>query len=420
MGTEVHGLSLQTIPETVGRLINATPVVDMHTHLFSREFGNLGLWGIDELLTYHYLIAEYFRYSPMRPADFWALPKTRQAELIWQVVFIDNPPLSEATRGILTVLHSLGLDVASRNLASYRDFFRQQTPRDYIDRVLDLARVKQVVMTNDPFDPAEREVWLQAPRVDPRFKAVLRLDPLLMKWEEAAAGLSAWGYSVGRPLDSSTLSEVRRFLEDWVKCMHPVYMAVSLPPSFQFPEDSSRARLIQECVMPVCQEHGIPFAMMIGVRKLVNPELRLAGDSLGVADVTVVERMCECFPYNRFLVTMLSLENQHALCVAARKFRNLLPFGCWWFLNNPGLVEVITRMRLELLGTSFVPQHSDARVLDQLIYKWAHSRQILAKVLIDKYNDLVRTGWTVTEDSIQRDVSNLLEGNFRRWIAEAR
>ena len=39
--------------------------------------------------------------------------------------------------------------------------------------------------------------------------------------------------------------------------------------------------------------------------------------------------------------------------------------GCWWFVNNPSLIDEITRMRMELLGTSFIPQHSDARILDQ-------------------------------------------------------
>ena len=38
-------------------------VTDIHTHLFSPPFGDLLLWGIDELLTYHYLIAEVFRKS---------------------------------------------------------------------------------------------------------------------------------------------------------------------------------------------------------------------------------------------------------------------------------------------------------------------------------------------------------------------
>ena len=90
------------------------------------------------------------------------------------------------------------------------------------------------------------------------------------------------------------------------------------------------------------------------------------------------------FPDNRFLVSVLSRENQHELCVYARKFANLLPFGCWWFLNNPSLVEEITSMRLEMLGTSFIPQHSDARVLEQVIYKWRSSRRTIAPVLAER------------------------------------
>jgi hypothetical protein len=156
--------------------------------------------------------------------------------------------------------------------------------------------------------------------------------------------------------------------------------------------------------------------MMIGVKKLVNPDLRLAGDSVGKAAIEAVESLCVEYPRNKFLVTMLSRENQHELCVAARKFRNLLIFGCWWFLNTPSLVEEITRMRLELLGLSFIPQHSDARILDQLIYKWEHSRKIIADVLCDKYADLLSAGWQLREDEIRRDVGNLLGGNFWAFL----
>ena len=62
------------------------------------------------------------------------------------------------------------------------------------------------------------------------------------------------------------------------------------------------------------------------------------------------------------MATILARENQHEACVLARKFRNLHIFGCWWFTNVPSLVQEITRMRLELIGLSFTPQHSDARI----------------------------------------------------------
>ena len=46
----------------------------MHTHLFPLEFGELSRWGIDDLLTYHYLVAEV-----MRSADVTARTVPRDA-----------------------------------------------------------------------------------------------------------------------------------------------------------------------------------------------------------------------------------------------------------------------------------------------------------------------------------------------------
>jgi len=112
---------------------------------------------------------------------------------------------------------------------------------------------------------------------------------------------------------------------------------------------------------------------------------------------------------------VLSRENQHELCVYARKFANLLPFGCWWFLNNPSIVAEIIAERLEMLGTSFIPQHSDARVLEQLLYKWDNTRRILAPILANTYKLLAASGRPITRDDIERDVTKLFRTNFERW-----
>ena len=85
-------------------------------------------------------------------------------------------------------------------------------------------------------------------------------------------------------------------------------------------------------------------------------------------------------------------------------------------MNNPSIIEEITRERIELLGLSVIPQHSDARILDQLVYKWKHSRQIIAEVLVEKYQTLLDAGWTLTTSEIERDVSNLFGGNFDRFL----
>ena len=55
----------------VSTILDATPFIDIHTHLFAPAFGKIGLWGIDELVTYHYLEAELFRSATIHPTKYW-------------------------------------------------------------------------------------------------------------------------------------------------------------------------------------------------------------------------------------------------------------------------------------------------------------------------------------------------------------
>ena len=368
-------LSNQTqLQAFVRHTVNQTAVTDMHTHLYAPSFGQLMTYGINEQLNYHYLISEAMRHSPLSYEEFWALSETERADHVWKILFLDHSPYSESARGVLTTLQQLGQDVANRNLDRYREWYSTLSREAVVDLVLQTANVKEVVMTNDPFDEVERSLWLADKegklKKDGRFHAALRIDPLLNDWTNSYRKLQEWGYDVNEQFtsaDERTISEVSGFLTEWVKRMNPLYMAVSLPNSFNYPLDDVRTLLIEKCVIPVCSQANIPLALMIGVKRQVNPQLRLAGDMVGPSHIEAVERICRQFPNNRFLVTMLSRENQYELTVLARKFRNLMVFGCWWFLNIPSLIEEMTEMRFELLGTSVIPQHSDSRVLDQLI-----------------------------------------------------
>lgn len=386
------------LENVVAEVLASTPVIDIHTHLFAPGFGSLSLWGIDHLLTYHYLEAELFRNSTIQSDQYWRLSTTERADLIWRTLFLENTPLSEATRGVIAVLHDLGLDASERTLEPYRAFFRERKLEEHIDCVFRLSGVESAVMTNDPLDPEETSLW-DAIAEDSRFHASLRLDRILNQ---------ETGHS---PADA------RQFIEKWAVRTRALYLAVSLPDSFQFPAEDRRTRLLKEVVLPACRDLNVPLSLMIGVRRQVNPALRLAGDASGRADLRSFENLCRDFPDNRFLVSILSRENQHELCVYARKFANLMPFGCWWFLNNPSMVEEITRERLELLGTSFIPQHSDARILEQLIYKWRNTRRTLAPVLARSYRALAEDGRTVTRAAIERDVQRLFRTNFQTWTS---
>ncbi len=428
------------IERIVRAAVEREAVVDMHTHLYPPTFGTtlagksgksdpsgMLLWGIDELLTYHYLVAEVYRVVPAHKLpyeQFWKMSKRQQADHIWKNLFIERAPISEACRGVLTTIQKLGLDPSDPTPDGWRKWFDQQDPSDYIDRVMKVSNVKSITMTNAVFDDNERERWNSNLRVgsDPRFTAVLRIDPLLRDWPTAAKKLSSWGYAADEKLGASSIESAKKFLRDWLDKMKAVYIAVSLPPEFRYPADPNDAiaragqAVLEQVILPVCAERNLPFAMMIGSKLRVNPQLRDGGDMVGKADVQSVVGLCRAFSGNRFFCTMLARENQHELCVAARKFGNLMVFGCWWFVNNPSLIEEITRMRIELLGTSFIPQHSDARVLDQLIYKWEHSRQIIAKVLIDKFGEMAGTGRTPSQQQMEETVRLMLGGNFENFL----
>src|SRR6202140_4847278 len=170
------------ISSVVEDVLAATPFVDIHTHLYSPAFGKLGLWGIVELLTYHYLEAELFRSSGIKPHQYWPLSKREQADVIWQTLFVENTPISEATRGVIAALNAFRLPTDRPDLADARSFFEAQSYEAHVQRVLEMAGVSVVVMTNDPLDPEEAPVWLNGVANHRQFRAVLRVDRILCTW----------------------------------------------------------------------------------------------------------------------------------------------------------------------------------------------------------------------------------------------
>ena len=208
----------------VAEVVKTTPVIDVHTHLLAPQFGEMSLFGIDDLLTYHYLIVETFRSSEITPEQFWHMNTAEQADLVWKTLFVENTPLSEATRGVVTVLNALGLDTGAPDLSEARAFFRSRNLAEHVDVVLDLACVSDVVMTNDPFNPQEARVWETGADIDKRFHATLRMDRLVNDWEHAVPRLTQLGYQVETRGSAKTAAEVRRFLGKWIavmkSCLH--------------------------------------------------------------------------------------------------------------------------------------------------------------------------------------------------------
>jgi hypothetical protein len=388
---------------TIQRIFNQMPAIDMHTHLFPNGFGQYALSGVDELLTYHYLEAEYFRLKELSPEGYFALSKPSRAEVIWDALFVRNTPISEATSGVVAVFETLGLDTHQSTLHESRAYFQSQDPEAHLRNILHIANLDYMIMTNDPLDDGEAAIWRNRPAADSRFRAALRLDRIV---EQAD---TRW----------SSPDDLRRFLEQWTACMNPVYMAISLPDLSLFFERSERSHRMQSVILPLCRDLGIPIALMLGVRRGVNPRIGIAADASRRVDLAPLGDICQMFPDNQILTTCLSLENQHELIVLARKFANLTPFGCWWFVNNPSMVRTITEQRIEMLGTTFIAQHSDARVLEQLIYKWRNARNTIGAAYAKSAQRLSSCGYELSPEAVTRDADLLFRGNFSSLCGRA-
>src|SRR5256884_7708464 len=154
------------------------------------------------------------------------------------ILFVETSPVSESTRGVIAVLSAFGLPTEASGLQEARRFFAAQSIETHIRKVLQIAGISDVVMTNDPLDPEERAVWMGGGQNHPQFHAVLRLDRILWGWPQHWQQLASEGYAVDEHGSGKSVSEVRRFLADWHKRMRPLYMAVSLADTFQFPDES--------------------------------------------------------------------------------------------------------------------------------------------------------------------------------------
>ena len=294
---------------------------------------------------------------------------------------MENTPVSEATRGVIAVLNAFQLPTDHSDLAEARSFFEAQSIESHVQQVLEMAGVSTVVMTNDPLDPVEAAVWLNGVARHRQFRAVLRLDRILCTWSTHWQVLASQGYKVDEHASGKVRSGSAPVLDGLAQAHASRVHGGLAAGHFRI-----SARHGWESIAEGIGASRLPRTRYTALADDRCPQTGQSGAALGrrrrgPIELRALENLCREFPDNRFLVSVLSRENQHELCVYARKFSNLMPFGCWWFMNNPSIVEEITRERIEMLGTSFIPQHSDARVLEQVIYKWNNTRRTMARIL---------------------------------------
>ena len=396
-------LSSDNISKKLLNIIDSTPIFDLHTHLFPPKHEGYFLLGFKNLLNYHYLIAELLTATNIDASTFYSFNDEKKASLIWNELFEKRTPVSEACSGVLSILKELNIDINNKNFLSVCDEYDRKIQSD--KNILELSNVSSLVMTNNPFDLDEWSLFNTNDWDKKIYLASLRLDDLILDYDETL--------KKAKDQTSNQENTIVNYLEKCYSQSNPVYAAISLNlETFNTILEDSMWRDI----LVWLESKKLPLSLMLGVKRAVNKDFGLAGDGIGEINLKELSNLCNSFPKNKFLVTCLSLNDQHELTVLARKHPNLRIFGFWWFMNQPTIIKQILKMRIDMLGFSFIPQHSDARVSDQLIYKWNHFKKILHPILLEYYQDLLDKNFPISENILQRDINNLLSGNAKNYL----
>lgn len=368
----------------IRRLLIQTPITDMQTQLFDPAFKGLTRSGLDELLTSSDLINQTLRTQRFDPQEFARAARNVQAATVWQTLFLDRLPLSDACRSVLLTLQSLGLNPAERDL----EVLRQKYPCLAWEQVLGTAGVTRLVMTNDPFDDKERAAWQAQPLRDARFFASLSLDPMVHHWKDHFQRLKPWGYQVSTNITTSQ-SEILRFLDIWMDRTQPIYVSLSLP--LAGPENH---QMLHDIVLSTCVRRTIAVNCLIrpgGLKDLANLLTR--------------------YTNLRFLARVESFDEEASLALLSARFSNLLIYG--W--PRPGNFDLM-RSRLASQGLTFVPQPSGASILEELLACWTAFKPVVVDLLASHYNTLEEAGYPIDPDLIDKDLKDLLGQRFWTFL----
>ena len=56
--------------------------------------------------------------------------------------------------------------------------------------------------------------------------------------------------------------------------------------------------------------------------------------------------------------------------------------------------------------------------MDQIIYKWIHSKRVIAAAVLEQFRQLWSTGWRLEEEAVVKSVQRLLGGSYEEFMAK--
>ena len=375
----------------IEKFVNSTPIFDIHTHLFPSKFKKYYNVGLIKLLNYHYLKAELFSLGNIKIKNFNNLDDNKKAKIIWNNLFLNRYPISTATQGVLRILKIYGVEDVNQKFDKILKITNENQLSE--EDIFKITNINQVVMTNNPFNSEEKKILNL--NKDSKYLPSIRIDDLFMKPKSKNEHLNSW-YLSGQEKIKKAIKEIKIIIQT----NKPSYFSLSTENFKEFENE-----FFFKNFLSLLKENKTPMMLLIGVKRGVNKLYNDAGDGIGTMNLDYLEKILIKFPRNKFLVSCLDYRDQFKLSVLARKFQNLKIVGFWWFNNNESIIENLLKQRFELLGDNFIVQHSDARIIDQLVYKWLDFKSIYIKVMVEKYQKLLSLGYKIKATDLERKIN---------------
>ncbi len=276
---------------------------------------------------------------------------------------------------------------------------------DWASQVLSQSNLEAVFLTNDFDDPLEgfdTSVYIPCLRTD---DLVFRLAEQSVRDRLAAAT----GVEV---CDVATLRRAIETLFTHFTQKNVRACAISLPPDFtparvsdgrahmaieafglqgvNYSESHHRAltQFVFWTLAENCQQHGLPFDLMIGVNRSVYTAGVYQGQDLYDSRVSLIQyrELFNAFPEVTFPISVLASVTNQELASYAWIFPNVVTNGHWWYSNTPTFIEHDAAARLEAVpSTKQIGYYSDMYKLEFALPKFNMYKRILAKILAEKY-----------------------------------
>lgn len=352
---------------------------DLHTHLFPECHRKFHKSGFIELLNYHYLSPEIYKINPNINLKG---SKKDIAREIWEKLFIERIPLSTASKGIIKILKVLGL---FENRMTFNQLLELEKDLKYDEKdIFSKANIKSVVMTNDPFNKEEWELFDKKNWDRDLYKASLRLDYLFQF----------------KDLNNT------EFFEDYInQCIRkssPKYL------SFSLSNDSLKRIANSKNFIQWLTSLDLPIWLMIGVKRNINPVLGDAGDGIDLIDLTLFTDFISKCSSTKFLISNIHFRDEHYLNTLSRNLPNMSIVGSWWYMNNRSYSQNTYNARLQMLGSSHKLFFSDSRVLEQIIYKTYDFQRILDDLIFKIFHEYKAYNYQINLEQIEKTFNSLL------------